>query len=81
MFFPRKREGRLKDKAIDVVMALKVGLLLQLLLLTKIRHYVGHLDVGKSGVQVFRIHLEKTYSKQHCHPCDSDQIVGQRKEV
>ncbi len=57
MFFPRKREGRLKDEATDVVMVLKVGLLLLLFLLIKIRHYVGHLDVGKSGVQVFRIDL------------------------
>lgn len=57
MLFSRKSERRLKDKATDVVMALKVGLLLQLLLFIKIRHYIGHLNVGKFGVQVFRIHL------------------------
>lgn len=57
MFFSRKSEGRLKDKATDVVMVLEVGLLLQLLLFIEIRHYIGHLNVGKSGVQVFRIHL------------------------
>lgn len=57
MFLSRKCEGRLEDKALDVVMLLKVSLLLQLFFLVKIRHYVGHLDVGKSGVQFFGINL------------------------
>lgn len=57
MFLPRQSERRLEHEAIDVVMSLEVRLLLLLLLVVEVGHYVGHLDVGVLGVQVFRIYL------------------------
>lgn len=64
MFLPRQSERRLEHEAIDVVMSLEVRLLLLLLLVVEVGHYVGHLDVGVLGVQVFRIYLVD-YIKQH----------------
>ncbi len=57
MFLPRQSERRLKHKAVDVVMPLKIGPFVLLLFLVKVGHHVRHLDVGKLGVQVFRIYL------------------------
>lgn len=57
MFFSWKRERSLKHKAADVVVSFKVCPFVVLLLFIKVGHHICHLDVGKLGVQVFRIHL------------------------
>lgn len=50
-------ERRLEDKAPDVVVPFKVGASFLQLLVLQIRGHVCHLDVGKLGLQVFRVHL------------------------
>lgn len=57
MFLSWQGERRLEHKAVDVVMSLKVGPFFLLLFLVEVGHHVRHLDVGKLGVQVFRIYL------------------------
>lgn len=58
LLLARLGEGRLEDKAPDVVALLKVGLPLLQLLVVQVGRDVGHLDVGVFGVQVFGAHLQ-----------------------
>ncbi len=64
MFLACQSEGRLKHKAVDVVMSLKVCPLVLLFFLVKVGHHVRHLNVGKLGVQVFGIDLFLKDDKQ-----------------
>lgn len=57
MFLPWQSERRLEHKAVDVVMSLEICPFFLLFFLVKVGHHVRHLDVGKLGVQVFRIYL------------------------
>lgn len=57
MFLPWQSEWRLKHEALDVVVSLKICPFVLLLFLVKVGHHIRHLDVGKLGVQVFRIYL------------------------
>lgn len=59
MLFAGQCVRRLEDEAADVVALLKVGLLFWRLLLFKVRLDKGYLDIGKLGVQVFRVHLRQ----------------------
>lgn len=58
LLLARLGEGRLKDKAADVVALLEVGLPLLQLLVVQVGRDVGHLDVGVLGVQVLGAHLQ-----------------------
>lgn len=58
LFLARLSEGRLEDKAADVVALLEVGLPLLQLFVVQVGCDVGHLDVGVFGVQVFGTHLQ-----------------------
>lgn len=57
LLLARLGEGRLKDKAPDVVALLEVGLPLLQLLVVQVGRDMGHLDVGVLGVQVLGAHL------------------------
>lgn len=58
LLLARLGEGRLEDKAPDVVALLEVGLPLLQLLVVQVGRDVGHLDVGVLGVQVLGAHLQ-----------------------
>lgn len=64
MFFPWQSERRLKHKAVDVVMSLKICPFVLLFFLVKVGHHIRHLNVGKLGVQVFGIYLLSQNVKQ-----------------
>lgn len=57
VFLPWQSERRLEHKAVDVVMPLKICPFVLLFFLIKVGHHVRHLNVGKLGVEVFRIYL------------------------
>lgn len=59
MLFARQSKGCLEDEAIDVVIPFKISLLFLLLLLIKVRHHVRDLNVGKSRIQIFGVHLNQ----------------------
>lgn len=63
MFPPWQSERRLKHKAIDVMMPLKICPFFLLFFLVKVGDHVRHLNVGKLGVQVFGIYLLKNFNK------------------
>ena len=57
MLLARQREGRLKHKAVDVVMHFKVRLPFLYFFFLEEWCDIGHLDVGIFGVQILRVYL------------------------
>lgn len=57
MLLARQREGRLKHKAVDVVMHFKIRLPVLYFLFLKIWCHIGHLDIGIFGIQILRVYL------------------------
>lgn len=57
MLLARQREGRLKHKAVDVVMHFKIRLPVLYFLFLKEWCHIGHLDIGIFGVQILRVYL------------------------
>lgn len=53
----RQREGRLKHKAVDVVMHFEIRLPVLYFLFLKEWCHIGHLDIGIFGVQILRVYL------------------------